>query len=386
MKRTSRGVRLTQAVLLVAMAACTTASRAEGPSGAKYALLIGNRSYPGKHVASAHDDVGRLGKVLRGLGFEVVEALDVSRQGLEDRLHQFEQKLSADSTALVYFSGHGVQWQGVNYLVPVDVHVGAPGDIPQQSVALGDVLRAVENGKTKLIFLDACRDPPFSSEVNAKLLKGLADNPMGPPDTLISFAASPGRVAQSRNGGLATYYTEALLRYLPVAGLRLTELLMRVRVAVETNTSGGQTPWENGSLRADVFFRPAASATFRITEADDDVLIVLNGRIVASARQGGDLATTVELPAGDSPLSVLVYNERGFSGGVEAFGGHQPLGWRYSLAVSSAGRDLKTLSGAEAAPAKDGPHHGKLFEVARGTLRVEEETGEVSFQSEEVRQ
>ena len=161
-----------------------------------------------------------------------------------------------DTIALVFYAGHGLQIDGENYLVPVDVDPRRETDIPLQAVRLNDILNTLASvpSKSRILLLDACRNNPFP-EINKTAGRGLAiiDAKTGAPGTFMSFSTSPGAEAEDGSGANSPY-TTALLAAAKEANIPIEETFKRVRVAVNKVTEGRQTPWDSSSLTDDFRF------------------------------------------------------------------------------------------------------------------------------------
>ncbi len=173
----------------------------------------------------------------------------------------FADKLNTkgpDTVALIYYAGHGLQVDGENFLLPVDVSAQHEADIPLQGVRLNDLLNALVSvpSKMRIIMLDACRDNPFPA-LEKEVGRGLAlvDTKAGAAGTFISFSTLPGAVAEDGTGANSPY-TSALQISAREHGLTLEQALKRVRVAVNKSTDGRQTPWDSSSLTTDFYFFP----------------------------------------------------------------------------------------------------------------------------------
>jgi formylglycine-generating enzyme required for sulfatase activity len=154
---------------------------------------------------------------------------------------------------LFYYSGHGMQVKGENYLIPIDANVVREDDLKRKTISARDILDKMDEAKThlNLVFLDACRNNPFPRSVRA-VSRGLASM-NAPTGTLLVFATNPDNVADDgtgRNG----IYTKHLLQYITQPGLEVGMLLRRVRTAVRKETGGQQVPWENGSMEGEFYF------------------------------------------------------------------------------------------------------------------------------------
>ena len=161
-----------------------------------------------------------------------------------------------DTVALVFYAGHGIQVDGENYLVPVDIDPKREADIPLQAVRLNDLLNTLNSvpNKKRIVMLDACRNNPFPA-ISASTGRGLAmvDTKSGAPGTFISYSTSPGAEAEDGTGRNSPY-TTALLNVAREPGLAIEEVFKRVRVSVNDATQGRQVPWESSSLTTDFRF------------------------------------------------------------------------------------------------------------------------------------
>ncbi|WP_338865522.1 caspase family protein [Myxococcus stipitatus] len=350
-------------------------------AGVRHALVIDTRGDGQRPIPSAQNDAEKMAELLERLDFRVTHLPKARLTSLRAAVAKLASGLQGQDVVLVYFSGHGAQYLGENYLVPFDAEVATPQDIPKQAYALRELFVALRaHVGPKIVLLDACRSPPrFSRAVTDALVPGFADSPAAWPDTVIGFATTPGEWAESGSSDGHSPYTTALLKFLPIPGVRFADILMRVRINVAANTQDRQVPWENGSARAHFYFRPAATATFQFEEADDDALVMLNGRIVSSWLRYGREPQVLDLVAGANPFTVFVYNDKTVGGGVLILGGKQPQGWRFGLTISTAQGGRRVFQGREDILVREGPRHGKMFEVVRGVLHVDEGTGRVSM-------
>lgn len=138
----------------------------EREGGPRMALVVGNSAYEtvGPLENPKHDAAAMV-TALQGLGFEVISAIDLKQAELLARLQEFYGRLDRNSTALLFYAGHGVQVWGQNYLLPCDTRIARASDLRSSAVPLNDVVRAMaRRAKTRLLFLDACRNDPISNE------------------------------------------------------------------------------------------------------------------------------------------------------------------------------------------------------------------------------
>ncbi|QWG25234.1 caspase family protein [Bradyrhizobium sediminis] len=226
----------------------------------RVALVIGQSNYRAVvPLPNPANDAKAMSQMLTESGFEVLTAADLSQNELRTKVGDFAAKVAEkgpDTVALVFYAGHGLQIDGENFLVPVDVDPKRETDIPLQAVRLNDVLNTLASvpSKTRILLLDACRNNPFP-DINKTAGRGLAivDAKTGAPGTFMSFSTSPGAEAEDGSGANSPY-TSALLAAAKEPGLSIEDTFKRVRVAVNKATAGRQTPWDSSSLTDDFRF------------------------------------------------------------------------------------------------------------------------------------
>jgi uncharacterized caspase-like protein len=226
----------------------------------RVALVIGQSAYRAvTTLPNPANDARAIAQLLGDAGFEVTSAADLTQNELRERVSEFAAKVAAkgpDTVALMFYAGHGVQIDGENYLIPVELDPKREADIPLQAVRLNDILNTLTSvpSKTRLILLDSCRNNPFP-EISKTTGHGLAvvDAKLGAPGTFLSYSTSPGAEAEDGNGANSPY-TTALLKTGREPGLPVEEAFKRVRLAVNQVTEGRQTPWDSSSLISDFRF------------------------------------------------------------------------------------------------------------------------------------
>ena len=229
-----------------------------GP-GSRVALVIGNSNYRHATVLNnPKNDASDLAALLRKLGFDVVEGVDLDKYGMDNKIREFGRKLDNADVALFFYAGHGLQVGGKNYLVPVNALLERAGDLNLDTVEVDVVLAQMEAQKrVNLIFLDACRDNPLTRSFARRLGtrstsvgQGLAaiQSAIG---TMIAYATQPGNVALDGTGRNSPF-TAALLKHLGTAGTDIGILMRRVRTDVIAATREQQVPWDHSSLTGEV--------------------------------------------------------------------------------------------------------------------------------------
>lgn len=228
----------------------------------RVALVIGNSAY--QHVAelkNPYNDANVMTAKLESLGFEVVSGVDLDLRSMRRTFRKFVNKLDQADLALFFYAGHGLQVHGENYLVPVDAELGSHLDLDFETFPANLILNAMEDATDiNLVFLDACRNNPFTRNLarsmgtrSAAVGRGLAKIGSG-VGSLISFATQPGNVALDGDGQNSPF-TTALVKHLGTPGQDITRDLVLVRRDVLSATNGEQVPWENSSLTGEVILQ-----------------------------------------------------------------------------------------------------------------------------------
>jgi hypothetical protein len=232
----------------------------------RMALVIGQSNYRAvAALPNPANDAKAMSQLLSEAGFEVLSAADLTQDEIRQKIGDFAAEVAAkgpDTIALVFYAGHGLQIDGENFLVPVDVDPKREADIPLQAVRLNDILNTLTSvpSKMRIVLLDACRNNPFPA-INQSAGHGLAivDAKIGAPGTFLSFSTSPGAEAEDGSGADSPY-TSALLLAAKEPGLSIEETFKRVRVSVNKATEGRQTPWDSSSLTDEFRFFPGQGA------------------------------------------------------------------------------------------------------------------------------
>ena len=240
----------------------------------RVALILGNGNYRNAPVLpNAPADARAMAGVLRKLGFEVFEGVDLDRAATDALIHRFARELDDAEVALFFYSGHGMQVAGENYLVPVDAKLEHEADLDFETVPLRRIMSQLERSdRTSLVFLDACRDNPFLRRVASRSTGtrgGLAPLQSG-VGTLVAYATAPDTVAMDGTGDHSPF-TTSLLAHIETPGLEVGQLLKKVRADVIADTNRAQVPWDHSSLVGDFYFVPpvASEATAASVAASD---------------------------------------------------------------------------------------------------------------------
>lgn len=221
----------------------------------RYALVIGNSNYTSAPLRNPSNDAKVMATELSKLNFEVLLYTNVDKVKMKEAIRAFGDKIAQNKgVALFYYAGHGLQSNGVNYLVPLNAKIEREYDIEDECVKADMVLRMLEiqENPMNIIILDACRNNPYSSGTRS-LDRGLAQPTTAPKGSIIAFATAPGKTASDGDGDNGLY-TQELIKAMRKPGLSVEQVFKEVRVNVINMSQSKQTPWENSSLLGDFFF------------------------------------------------------------------------------------------------------------------------------------
>jgi len=243
-------------LVLILWSACVVARPQE-----RVALVIGNSNYANSPLANPVNDARLIAATLRQLDFDVIEQLDADENTMERAIQDFGDRLEdigKKAVGLLYYAGHGVQLDGVNYLIPIGAKIDRERRINSEAVSTNVVMDAFEYARNELNFLilDSCRDNPYASS-SRSAHRGLAsmDAPAG---TLIAYATGPGKTSFDGDGENSPY-SSALATAMRQKGVAVEEMLKNVARSVVAETGNQQRPWQTSSLIVEFYFVQEAS-------------------------------------------------------------------------------------------------------------------------------
>src|SRR5258708_5220151 len=205
-------------------------------AGKRVALIVGNSSYQNvAPLSNPANDAAAITEMFKNASFDVVESRrDLKSQEMRRALREFGDKARGADIAVVYFAGHGLEVDGVNYVVPVDAVLERDADVDDEAVSLNRILLPAHPApKLRPVILDACRDNPFAKRMKRTIAsrsigRGLVGVEATPPNTFIPFAAKEGSTAADGDGQNSPFST-ALLKHLITPGLDIRKAFGYVR-------------------------------------------------------------------------------------------------------------------------------------------------------------
>lgn len=240
-------------------------------AGPRIALVIGMASYKTiPSLTNTVSDASAISETLKKLGFEVETSIDQPLPELVKTINGFSFRAETSDIALVYYAGHGVELNGENFLIPVDVRITKPEQIGSQAITLKSLLKSVENArKLRVVILDSCRNNPFANWPLQEVAKATSDDyqtgevtklragglasPAVDKGMLVVYAAKDGEVALDGEGGHSPF-ARALLKEMPERNIEIGMMFRKVRDAVMAETKNKQEPHFYGSLSGVPYF------------------------------------------------------------------------------------------------------------------------------------
>jgi hypothetical protein len=192
-----------------------------GPASAerRVALVIGNGAYAHKaRLTNPENDAADVAAALKRTDFEVILATNLGQLEMQDAAIRFSRAAKNADVALFYYSGHAMQFGGVNYLMPINAKLDDEADL-KRFIRVDDIMNDLQQAKNlRILVLDSCRDNPFpealkrslGSTRGASVRHGLSkiDAPLG---TIVSFSTQAGQTADDGTGRNSPY-TAAFVR------------------------------------------------------------------------------------------------------------------------------------------------------------------------------
>lgn len=213
------------------------------------AYVVGINEYQqANKLSNAVYDAKAIAAELKFLGFYVKESYDIDFMNFITEFDKFSKELSNFNVGLFFFAGHGVEFEGKNYLLLTDSSVESKTAIEHSTFDLQSIVNDMHKTgcKMNIQIIDACRNNPYGTG------RGIASTNLAPvfapQGTLIAYSTSPGETAMDGGMGKNSIYTGALLQHLKTKGLQIEDFFKQVRTTVYSLTAGKQTSWEHTSL------------------------------------------------------------------------------------------------------------------------------------------
>jgi uncharacterized caspase-like protein len=231
----------------------------------RVALVIGNNNYQGvlSKLSNPINDAKSIKSILEKRGFQVIYSEDSSKKSMRTRLNQFYVAIKKGGVGMFYFSGHGIEVDGQNYLIPVDAKIEAKSDTEFEAISLNKITKRMQNigNRLNIVVLDACRNDPFSRSMGTG---GLAKSePIG---MFVSYSTGAGSVSSDGRVGGNGLFTESLIKYMGQE-LDLRDVFQKTREDVYMKSNKKQFPAiYDQTIKGRFYFTPPSSSSSRVTK------------------------------------------------------------------------------------------------------------------------
>jgi hypothetical protein len=228
------------------------------------ALVIGNGAYTtAPRLPNPRNDAADVAAALKRSGFETIVGIDLDRVGMDEATIRFARAVRDADVAMLYYSGHAMQFAGVNYLMPIDTKLSDEADL-RRMTRVDQIVTDLERARTvRILVLDSCRDNPLAEELKrsigltraASMQRGLAriDTPQG---MVVAFATQAGGTAADGNGRNSPY-TTAFLNHIETPH-EIGTVFRRITADVYAATRHMQLPELSISLIGEFYLQSTA--------------------------------------------------------------------------------------------------------------------------------
>jgi hypothetical protein len=262
---------------LLAVVVCLSLPSAPALAEKRVALVIGNGAYRNATpLPNPPNDARDVAAALTRTGFETIVGIDLDRAGMDKASVSFTRAARDADVAIFYYSGHALQFAGINYLMPVDAQLTDEADLRLMS-RVDDVVTDLQQAKNlRILVLDACRDNPFAEALkrsigrtrSASLGNGLAkiDSPQG---MIVAYATQAGHTAEDGSGRNSPY-TSAFLKHIETAE-EIGTVFRRISADVYDTTQRTQLPELSLSLIGEFYLKGRSSAALPASAKPEEV-------------------------------------------------------------------------------------------------------------------
>jgi len=260
------------------------------------ALVIGNAAYEQGVLRNSVNDATDVAATLNELGFVVSSHQNLNRPGFYEAVGSFVASLAPSDEAVFFYSGHAMQIEGNNYLVPVGEYIDSAIRCAFLSYDCSLLMEELKRAAVSIVILDACRDNPFS--FSRSLNSGLAPLRAAAGTQYVLFSAEAGKTAEDGSGRNSPF-TESLLANIRIPDKKITDLVQIISNEVAIKTQERQMPYSTGNLRYDFFFSKGTSTPVAALSANPNIPVQINpppieikdfGSIRITSRFGGELS------------------------------------------------------------------------------------------------
>ncbi len=322
-------------LLFASLLVFSTCSRAQPPQK-KIALVIGVQNYTAlPPLRNSLNDASMMSASLKNKGFVVETLYDPkTKKELRDAITRYYNVMREQTGAvgIIFYAGHGMQYDGENYIIPASTVLQSPGDLDEHCVKMNTIMAVLKSSSKSLniLLLDACRSLPSFTRATEQGLTRME----APQGTIIVYATQPGKVASDgtdKNG----LFTSRFLRAMNMPNLNITDVLKKVKQDVYGDSKESQLPSvEDNSLGGDFYFTPVQGDN--VVEVSSSVADPVNDESLLKDDFGYGKGVTGKLSVGNQEWMAMNLNVGVFSDGSAIQEAKTPEAWKEAHRMNRA--------------------------------------------------
>ncbi|CAF1208143.1 unnamed protein product [Adineta steineri] len=304
----------------------------------RLALVFGNDRYPKNKLNSCRKDAKDVSAKLKELGFHCTVYLDQNKRQMDIAIRDFCAIILNDDCVLVYFSGHGMEAKGKNYLVPIENIQDPEFDC----INLEELLKQLNNcgdNLLNIIILDACRADQENDTWKTKATSAENEHTLKPAfgkalsghvrlpnqsQFVLIYSADPGTVSFAAgphtNGN--SFFTYSLLNHISTSNIKLEDMLKEVSKEIKLKSQRRQRPWLHSCLDEDFFFKRKGQSAL-VNHININTKWTQHGITIAGGNGQGNQLNQLDGPEGiyvdDDHQTIYIAD----------WGNHRIVEWKY---------------------------------------------------------
>src|SRR5580698_2815958 len=217
----------------------------------RVALVIGNGAYKyTPALPNPQNDAVDVAQALKAIGFEVTLKTNLEKRQMDQVIAQFARDGKNADAALFYYAGHGMQFEGKNFVMPVDAELQDEVSLRYEMTSLDDIKAALERSSgVKIMVLDACRNNPLADQLVRSISVTTRDIPrvqgyarLEKSQGMVVVYATQAEAVARDGGGRNSPFTAAFLKEIKEPGLEVGTMFRRIGADVYATTNGLQSP------------------------------------------------------------------------------------------------------------------------------------------------
>jgi uncharacterized caspase-like protein len=217
----------------------------------RVALIIGNGAYKyTPALSNPQNDASDVADALRAIGFEVTVKTNLEKRQMDQVIAQFARDGKNADAALFYYAGHGMQFEGKNFVMPIDAELQDEVSLRYEMTSLDDIKAALDlSPGVKIMVLDACRNNPLADQFVRSINVSTRDVPrvqgyarLEKSQGMVVVYATQAEAVARDGGGRNSPFTAAFLREIREPGLEVGTMFRRIGADVYAATNGLQSP------------------------------------------------------------------------------------------------------------------------------------------------